>query len=396
MALLPNSAQLLPELLAIELEYRRDSAGRPLSAAELAVIHPELAASLGEELRGLATLQDNRTVSPTDVTLPIVPAPSGAGSGGVHIRCPHCQCAVELLDETKLDEVTCDACGSSFSLVGVEDSPELAGRRTVGRFKLIERIGMGGFGAVWRARDAELDREVAVKIPRRSQLDPREAELFFREARAAAQLKHPHIVPVHEVGRDGEAIYIVSDLIRGESLAEWLKARRPGPRKTAELLATVADALHFAHEHGIVHRDLKPSNLMIDATGAPHLMDFGLAKRDVGEISMTLDGQVLGTPAYMSPEQAGGEVRWVDRRSDLYSLGVILFQMLCGELPLPRQRPTANAAATDRRPAEPQKPQPPHAARPGDDLPEVFGTRSEPPLQHWRRCRRRIAPLPTR
>ncbi len=247
-------AQLLPELLAIELEYRRDSSGRPLSAAELAVIHPELAASLGEELRGLATLQDNRTVSPADKTLPILRTPqrsaaSGSapvGSGGVHIRCPHCQCAVELLEETKLDEVTCDACGSSFSLVGAEDSPELAGRRTVGRFKLIERIGMGGFGAVWRARDAELDREVAVKIPRRGQLDPREAELFFREARAAAQLKHPHIVPVHEVGRDGEAIYIVSDLIRGESLAEWLKARRPGPRKTAELLATVADALHFA------------------------------------------------------------------------------------------------------------------------------------------------------
>lgn len=328
-------AQLLPELLAIELEYRRDSSGRPLSAAELAEIHPELAAALGDELRGLATLQDNRTVSPTDVTLPILrqPTPTPSGSGGVHIRCPHCQCAVELLDETKLDEVTCDACGSSFSLVGAEDSPELAGRRTVGRFKLIERIGMGGFGAVWRARDAELDREVAVKIPRRGQLDPREAELFFREARAAAQLKHPHIVPVHEVGRDGEAIYIVSDLIRGESLAEWLKARRPGPRKTAELLATVADALHFAHEHGIVHRDLKPSNLMIDAAGAPHLMDFGLAKRDVGEISMTLDGQVLGTPAYMSPEQAGGEVRWVDRRTDLYSLGVILFQMLCAELP---------------------------------------------------------------
>jgi serine/threonine protein kinase len=203
----------------------------------------------------------------------------------------------------------------------------------LGRFELIERIGVGGFGSVWKARDKELDRTVAIKIPRAVGMTPEQQEKFFREARAAAQLRHPSIVSVHEVGRDGDSVYIVSDFVRGVTLGDWLTGQKLTSREAAELCAKVADALHHAHEQGVVHRDLKPANIMIDYDGEPHLMDFGLARRESGEVTVTVDGQLLGTPAYMSPEQAQGEAHAADRRSDVYSLGVILFQLLTGELP---------------------------------------------------------------
>lgn len=255
-------------------------------------------------------------------------------SEGLHLRCPHCQNQVELLPEAKLEEITCNSCGDTFSLIEDDESTRGdGGPRRVGHFELLTRLGTGGFGSVWEARDTSLDRLVALKLPRKSQLSAREAEQFFREARTAAQLRHPHIVPVHEVGKEDGTIFIVTDLIRGVTLSDWLKEVRPPASETAELCKTVAEALAYAHQQGVIHRDLKPSNVMLDENHQPHIMDFGLAKRELGEITMTVDGTVLGTPAYMSPEQAQGQLHWVDRRTDVYSLGVMLFQMLTGELP---------------------------------------------------------------
>ena len=138
---------------------------------------------------------------------------------------------------------------------------------------------------------------------------------------------------MHEVGKEGAIIFIVTDLIRGVPLSERLKESTPTAQETTELCATLAEALSYAHQQGVIHRDLKPSNVMLDQSGQPHIMDFGLAKRELGEITMTVDGTVLGTPAYMSPEQAMGQSHWIDRRTDLYSLGVMLFQMMTRELP---------------------------------------------------------------
>ncbi|HTN75024.1 MAG TPA: serine/threonine-protein kinase, partial [Pirellulaceae bacterium] len=321
----------------------RRAAGETLTDDELCQQHADLLPELDSELRKLRVIARARQQLQTPPTSPSPQAidetaafhrASSNHSRALHIRCPLCHEPLAIVVDQPLDDIHCASCQGRFSLAS--DAPGLKDRQPVTRiahFELLERLGMGGFGTVWKATDTQLERTVAIKIPRQGQLTPDDVEEFLHEARIAARLKHAHIVTVHNIGREGDIVYIVSDWIDGVSLARFNDTKRLTHVEVAELMITICDALHFAHQEGIVHRDLKPGNILLDADSVPHITDFGLAKRSIGEVAITADGDILGTPAYMSPEQARGEGNLADRRTDVYSLGVILFELLTDFLP---------------------------------------------------------------
>ncbi|HLB50366.1 MAG TPA: serine/threonine-protein kinase, partial [Anaerolineales bacterium] len=215
-------------------------------------------------------------------------------------------------------------------------APSWNGQTIGGRYKIETLLGQGGMSAVYKGTDPNLRRTVAIKlIHPHLAADPEFVRRFEEEAAAVAQLRHPNIIQVHDFNHDGDTYFMVLEFVAGQSLQEQLKSfHATGKRlpldETIRIMATVCDAVHYAHERGMIHRDLKPANVMINASGQPILMDFGVAKI-LGGQHHTATGAIVGTPTYISPEQVRGERP--DHRADIYSLGVMLYEMISGRVP---------------------------------------------------------------
>jgi WD40 repeat protein/tRNA A-37 threonylcarbamoyl transferase component Bud32 len=297
----------------------------------------------------------------------------------VRVRCPNTACGqtADVPQEAHGGDLRCPHCGRRVIVSApVAPAPALQppARRTlaagdpqptpahgspavdaalpmrIGRFQVRCRLGSGAFGTVYRAFDPKLQREVAVKVPRDGTLaNPQALRRFRREAKAAARLRHTHIVPFHEVGQDGSRPFIVSAFIEGQTLSRAIVAGSLDFRQAARVVAELAESLEHAHRQGIMHRDVKPANVLLDGQGRAYLTDFGLASLQETRVLRTRLGAVLGTPAYVAPEQAEGWTGQALPASDQYALGVVLYELLCGQTPFggPPEVVLYNAANTE-------------------------------------------------
>lgn len=262
--------------------------------------------------------------------------------------CPRCLATMQLGTETHLDEAAKPA--------GIAPLPVAVLAPHFPQLEILECLGRGGMGVVYKARQKSLNRLVALKLlaPERAD-DPQFAARFAKEAQALAALNHPHIVSVYDFGQAGGYFFLLMEFVDGLNLRQLLRARRLTPKEALSIVPPVCDALQCAHERGIVHRDIKPENLLMDKAGTVKIADFGIAKMVAQEAGQDAPppGQpagartsFLGTPDYAAPEQNGGEA---DHRADIYSLGVVLYEMLTGERPTGRFEPPSRRVQVDLR-----------------------------------------------
>lgn len=269
--------------------------------------------------------------------------------------CPECLLKAALSGQSALESATT---GIHDANTGPSDAiaPEAGVRlKYFGDYELLEEIARGGMGVVWKARQSSLKRDVAIKMIRAGVLaSPNEVERFLREAEAAANLQHPNIVAIHEVGEHGGQHYFSMDFVAGRDLGTIVKDGPLAPHVAARYVKIVAEAIHFAHQRGTLHRDLKPQNVLIDEADQPRITDFGLAKLMKDDSGLTQSGVVMGSPSYMPPEQAAGRHDDIGPASDVYSLGAMLYELLTGRPPF--RGTTALATLREVMEAEPAAP----------------------------------------
>lgn len=277
----------------------------------------------------------------------------------------------------------------------VDDGLAEEAPQELGDFEILNEIGRGGTGVVYRARQRGVNRIVALKTLDGAGLNRRENfQRLQIEAEAVGRLEHPHIVPLYELGCHAGTHFLALRYFEHGSLADLLKRRRLSASEAARLIRTAAQAIHHAHQHGVLHRDLKPSNLLLDEQGQPHVADFGLAKLADSDSSLTLSTSVLGTPAYMAPEQASGHAKEAGTPADIYALGAVLFELLTGRPPFTG----TSALEILRQVADCDPPPAPFAQRrcrrrSGGDLSALPREGTPPPLPHGGCGRRRPGTL---
>lgn len=331
----------------VEVYLKRLRKGKSEDFDDLVQQNPDLAPHLESRLKFyLAVFRATRLTmegeSSANVTVDFSNLPTSNGmdrENAYRINCPHCGNQVQVVDN-RLHDFVCRSCGSSVRVhkdvaLKLTDKHPPPMPKQLGHFRIVRKLGEGGFGVVYLGEDLQLDaRPVAIKIPRHGFFaTSSEEQRFFREARNVARLHHPHIAQVYEISEDRNTPYIVSEFIDGMTLRELISTGTLTHKESVKLMIQIAEAVEYAHRSKIIHRDLKTSNILVDQARKAYVVDFGLSRRDDAEITMTVDGAIVGTVQYMSPEQAIGNQAEVGPRSDVYSLGVILYELLCKELP---------------------------------------------------------------